>query len=549
VRISLSDTPVRAARMLARLFCGSAVLLALTPPASAGWLQVWSDEFNGSSLDTNKWQHNLGDGCSTGFTRPAFNNTPLCNFGTLEREYNRAQNVMIGTEGTEKFLRITARTNTDSNLRCALPTISTGTPGTPNQGMCPYTSGRIDNLNGIGQKLLYGKVEARIRLPSASGIWPAFWMLGTATKDGTAWPRVGEIDIMEHVNSSRWVYGTLHWHDPAFTSGYRNIWAGNSTNGFMQWPRSSGNASSIGLGSQEWGFSPRTVAGGTSNLALPSMDAANWFTNWHTYSIEWSPTYVRWSVDGFVMQETPTTPHTLVGNSGVSTEEFHRPFYIILNLAVGGDWPEHAGLTGNDHPTWGNPATATYPQNMDVDYVRVYQHKPEITNATTWYEVRNRATGKCVDNRHLFTQLPVPGSQWFASVYETTCATQHAQHWALVPVSGATGYYKVVNRYQGAGAVLQVQDKVPVGSGFGRGIVPEIWKYGFSSTQVTNGQWSVDADKSNQEWSLGYQNGYYTFVNRETRACLTGAAFAGGALKWAACDGSQAQQFALTVKN
>jgi beta-glucanase (GH16 family) len=533
---------VRKASYAAFFLC----LLSLAVPASADWREIWSDEFNGAALDTSKWQHNLGDGCSAGFTRPGFNNSPRCNFGTLEREYNLAENVTVVTEGTTKFLRISAKINTNNALRCAIPDVPEREPGTPNQGVCPYTSGRIDNLNGIGDNLQYGKIEARMRAPSANGAWPAFWMLGTSTKLNLEWPRTGEIDIMEHVNSSRWVYGTLHWHDLNWTNGYRNIWWGDQINDFMQWPRASGDASSIGLGSAEWGYSPRTRAGGTPNLALPTMDAVNWFTNWHTYGVEWSPTSIKWYLDGFVLQETP---NTVIGNSGISTEEFHKPFYVILNLAVGGDWPENVGLTGNDNLAKGNPAHATYPYHFDIDYVRVYQYEPPAAGSNSWYQVKNVQTGKCVNNESLFTHPPTPGNPVSNLVNEVTCASSSAQHWSFVPVSGRPGYYKIVNRHGSAGRVLQVQDKVPVNfggqTGFGRGLMAEIWQYGLSSTQTSGNGWASDTNTSNQEWSLGYNGVNYAIVNREIRSCLTGANSNGSPMTWAACDGTNRQLYRL----
>jgi beta-glucanase (GH16 family) len=174
-----------------------------------------------------------------------------------------------------------------------------------------YTSGRINTSDHFN--FTYGHVEARIKVSGTQGLWPAFWMLGSNFKTGTPWPNSGEIDIMEHVGKvADSVYSTLH--APAYNGGG-------------------------GYGS------PYTLAG---------SDFASAF---HTYAVDWDSTHMTFSVDGnaFFTADKATVESTR------GPWVYDHPFYIILNNAVGGDWP-------------GAPdATSVFPQRMLIDYVRVSQ--------------------------------------------------------------------------------------------------------------------------------------------------------------------------------
>ena len=165
-----------------------------------------------------------------------------------------------------------------------------------------FTSASINTLGKYSVK--YGKVEARIKLPAGQGTWPAFWMMGE-DRPSVGWPRCGEIDIMEHINSELKAYGTAHW----------------DKNGHVQ-------------------------SGGSTYVDV---------TKWHVYAIEWNQDSIRWLLDG--------KRYWGVGikNGENDTQEFHEPFYLLLNLAIGGNWPK-------------NPdATTVFPDTMYVDYVRVYR--------------------------------------------------------------------------------------------------------------------------------------------------------------------------------
>jgi beta-glucanase (GH16 family) len=251
-------------RKLAFVF-GLAVLAGSAAPAAAQWTQVWSDEFNGTSLDTSNWSYETGGG--------GWGNHELQNYTS------RTENVRV-SGGT---LIIEARQES--------------------LGGSAYTSARIRSIHKRSWK--YGKIEARIQVPSAKGIWPAFWMLGE-NFDSVGWPRCGEIDIMEHPSGGDQNYASMHWD-----------WNGH------QW------------------YTGQIGCGGTCGAA------------YHVYGIEWTPTEIRWYFDGVNF-------HT--GNITINdTEEFHNPFFLLLNVAVGGDWP-------------GPPdGTTAFPQRMYVDWVRAYQ--------------------------------------------------------------------------------------------------------------------------------------------------------------------------------
>lgn len=175
-----------------------------------------------------------------------------------------------------------------------------------------YTSGRMESLGKFTQK--YGRFEARIKLPGGKGIWPAFWLMGNNV-DTVGWPQCGEIDIMELIGSEMSnVYGTIH--GPGYSGG-----------------------SSIG-----------------AKYTLPSQQKFS--DDFHVMAVEWEPNAIRFYVDGN-LYETRTPADLPQGTTWV----FDHPFFIIVNLAVGGDWP-------------GNPdATTQFPQTMLVDYVRVYKRK------------------------------------------------------------------------------------------------------------------------------------------------------------------------------
>ena len=170
-----------------------------------------------------------------------------------------------------------------------------------------YTSARIKTA-GLFERT-HGRYEARMRIPRVQGIWPAFWLLGADCKT-TGWPRCGEIDIMENIGKEPGiVHGTVHGP----------------------------------------GFAGEHAFGGPN-----SLDGGAFADGFHIFAVEWEPREIRWYRDGILYH---TARPDLVRGEWV----YEHPFFVILNLAVGGYWP-------------GNPdATTRFPQRMLVDYVRVYR--------------------------------------------------------------------------------------------------------------------------------------------------------------------------------
>jgi len=241
-----------------------------------GWELVWHDEFDGDSINRSNWTYDIGGwGWGNGEVQ----------FYTDRPENARVENGLLVIE---------ARQEKYENSY--------------------YTSARL--LTQGLQAFQYGRVEARIKVPSGVGTWPAFWMLGDnfgrATEDPNQsnWPNVGEIDIMEYVGREPdLVVGTVHG------PGYAGA------GGLTKWNR------------QDY----------------PIAD------NFHTFSIEWDSEGIRWFYDG--------APYYDLGRDAVVDREwvFDQPFFIILNLALGGTLGGNISLD------------TEFPQNLYVDYVRVYQ--------------------------------------------------------------------------------------------------------------------------------------------------------------------------------
>jgi beta-glucanase (GH16 family) len=169
-----------------------------------------------------------------------------------------------------------------------------------------YTSGRIQT-KGLYQSR-YGQIEAKIKLPAGKGLWPAFWALGA---DGT-WPAGGEIDVMESIGSKpSTIFGTIHGPQAGTPRGYA-------------------------ISATEHAH---------SSLAK----------GFHVFGVNWSPTKIVFTLDG-----VPYATRTPSDLNAKQSWVFNKPFYLLLNMAVGGTWP-------------GNPnAASRFPATMLVDWVRVY---------------------------------------------------------------------------------------------------------------------------------------------------------------------------------
>lgn len=280
------------------------------------WTLVWSDEFSGDSIDTKNWNYELN--CQGGG-----NNEQQCYTDDPANAYvaDGMLNIVAlpAAEGAEK----------------------------------PYTSARLNTRKKADFK--YGRIEMRAKLPQGQGSWPAFWMMPTDSVYGT-WPKSGEIDIMEAVNlkvanedglESK-IYGTLHY-------------------------------------GKDW---PDNAHTGKAFEFAQDMNPADTF---HEYAVEWQEGEIRWYVDGYLYatQRQSEVRYNADGEAvglkhrgwfaeyfeqGTGELETHwdsapfdQYFYIILNLAVGGDWPENVNDLGVDAQAFADG------QTYSIDYVRVYQ--------------------------------------------------------------------------------------------------------------------------------------------------------------------------------
>jgi beta-glucanase (GH16 family) len=239
--------------------------------AQGNWNIVWSDEFNGSSVNTNIWTYDVGNNGG---------------WGNNELEYytSSRQNSYV----SNGFLHIVA-------LRQLMDGYG-------------YTSARMKTEGLYSAE--YGRFEFRASLPAGAGFWPALWMLG-ANIDSVGWPGCGEIDVTENKGSALTnVQGSLH------------------------------------SGSDE-----------TEIYTLPGGSV----TNFHIYVLEWTANAISWYVDG-VRYETQTN---WSDSLGAYPTPFNQPFFILLNLAIGGNY-------------LGNPSTdtinsnSTFPGQLVLDYVRLY---------------------------------------------------------------------------------------------------------------------------------------------------------------------------------
>ena len=202
---------------------------------------------------------------------------------------------------------------TDRNIKVSNGTMKI-TAKREDYGGMKYTSSRITTKNKKNFK--YGKIEARIKMPKFKGVWPAFWMLG-ANQDSVGWPKCGEIDIMEAINDENLVYGTLHWfNDP-----------------------------------------------GNNNADSGSSVAVADRTEYHVYGVEWTADKLRWYVDGKVYRTMDV--------SNDSFSEVRKEYFVIFNMAIGGQWPGY------------NIDETAFPATMEVDWVRAYKKVEETTTKYT----------------------------------------------------------------------------------------------------------------------------------------------------------------------
>ena len=255
------------------------VLVAMTASAqtsiNVAWTLVWSDEFNqpdGSAPDPAKWTYDLGAG----------------GWGNNEPEYYTSRTNNVRIENGHLIIEAQRESYHGSD----------------------YTSARLKTQGKASW--IYGRFEARMKVPRGQGMWPAFWMLGTNIPTAP-WPNCGEIDIMENIGKKELalVHGTVHGPGYAGPGGIHE------------------------------------------QYSLP--DGGAYADDFHVYAVEWSTNQIKWFVDGH--EYFSVTPASLPKDA---KWVFTQPQFILLNLAVGGNWPGYPD------------GTTTFPQRLTVDYVRVY---------------------------------------------------------------------------------------------------------------------------------------------------------------------------------
>ena len=267
---------------------------------------LWSEEFNGTSVNTGVWNLQDGNGCQIG----------LCGYGNAELQYYSPNNATIANvpfESGTRALAIQARSQTvGSNL---------------------FTSARLDTRNKV--QVQYGMIEVRMATPNlGTGLWPAAWLLGVSPQ---TWPRNGEIDMMEMGHKA-----AVRAEGGAPSS---NHFVGANVITWQQAACVSGNESCAA-----------STAWQTDNWHVPTTSLANRFV---TYRFYWTESEMRFSVvDNGVEHNLYNAPLP------VNSSALQAPFYLLLNMAVGGNFTDAANAS---------QVTAPLPGTMYVDYVRVYQ--------------------------------------------------------------------------------------------------------------------------------------------------------------------------------
>jgi beta-glucanase (GH16 family) len=275
------------------------------PDAPKGWKLTWNDEFDSKEIDPKKWDYDTGNGF---FDYDA--NQWISGWGNGELEYYTREPANAWVQDGVLHIRALKES----------------------QNGCGYTSARLKTRKRDGSPLFnqrYGRFEFRAKLPTGQGVWPALWMRPHDDKYGS-WAASGEIDVLEaRGQEPNKVLGTIHFGS--------------------RWP---GNAEA------------------SKDYVLPNKGT---IADFHVYAVEWEPGEIRWYVDDaeYAKQSFWWSSSKTEGAKGLTPKAeadlnpwpapFDQPFYLVMNLAVGGKF-------------LGNPdKTTAFPAEMLVDYVRAYE--------------------------------------------------------------------------------------------------------------------------------------------------------------------------------
>lgn len=271
-----------------------------------GYSLVWSDEFNGSSINSSNWNYEIGDGTDYGL-KAGWGNKEL------QLYTNDSENSGIVNDGDASSLYIKA--------------LSDGAGG--------FSSAKLTTNRLVSVR--FGRVEVRAKMPKGQGMWPAIWMLGDNI-DQIDWPGCGEMDLAEVIgNEPSKLYSTVHYTDK--DNSHTEV--------------------------QE----TYELIDGTFNDA------------YHVFSLDWTPEYLTFTVDGILVSQVPIE---------ADMKEFLRSFYLVLNVAVGGNWP-------------GSPDASTdFPQTMYVDYVRVFEKNGFEPPVAPVLNIEEETIGQDIDSNIVY---------------------------------------------------------------------------------------------------------------------------------------------------
>lgn len=299
--------------MQARRFAlaAAAVLVPAAAQAENGWTLVWADEFDSGKIDRSKWSFEVD--CWGG--------------GNNERQCYTKSGQNAGV--IEGKLVITARYGRTTGP--ALPAQMRSGAGTSEaEATRDFSSAKLTTRGKASWR--YGKFEVRAKLPQGQGTWPAIWMLPEKNDYGP-WAASGEIDILEAVN-----LGVLC-------------------------PKCAGGREDTILGTLHFGGKPPKNQHKGEEVPFPEVLDGGF----HTYGIVWEPGKITWQFDGKTYATRTSNEWSTTGSTAPGAP-FDQPFYLILNLAIGGGLPEERGL--------GGVRLDGYPKLMEVDWVRVWQPDP-----------------------------------------------------------------------------------------------------------------------------------------------------------------------------
>ena len=276
--------------------------------AAAKWSLVWSDEFDGTAIDPTKWSHAVDCWGGGNNEKQCYTERPVNSFvkdGNL---------VIVARKERRRGYALPVEQRTNKAARAQEVTL-------------PYSSAKLVTKGKADWR--YGRISVRARLPQGQGTWPAIWLLPAGEIYGP-WAASGEIDVMEAVN--------LGEPCPDCPGGVENTILGTLHFGGA-WPKNK--------------FLSKTTP------LVGSLD------DFHTYTLDWDASKMVWSIDGVpYATQTPATWHVDQSPSRPSAP-FDQAFYLILNVAIGGNLPEGRNLRGI--------SAKNFPKTMEIDWVRVYK--------------------------------------------------------------------------------------------------------------------------------------------------------------------------------